>query len=105
MSCLARPPVFAQSAQSLNEDRVAAIQQRLEGKQQRSAELRQAYLSSIVQRAGNEIRKVEEIAFINSMMDQDRKLMLKQKLEEGESRRQERLSGILQQQAKAQVGG
>lgn len=49
--------------------------------------------------------QVEEIAFINSMMESDRKLVLQQKLEESQMRRRERLAAILQQQAKAQACG
>ncbi|KAL6761381.1 hypothetical protein V8C86DRAFT_2536804, partial [Haematococcus lacustris] len=60
---------------------------RMEEKIARSEALRHARLAAVVQRAGEEARKVAEVAFINQMQEEDRKLSLQQKLEEGSARR------------------
>jgi hypothetical protein len=60
------------------------MQQQWEGKHARSAELRQQHMASVVQKAADETRKVEEVAFINQLLGQDRKLCLQQKHEDGE---------------------
>ncbi|GAX74408.1 hypothetical protein CEUSTIGMA_g1856.t1 [Chlamydomonas eustigma] len=79
-----------EAVKSMMEERVEQIQQKFEEKIARSAELRQQHLASIVQKAGEEGRKVAEVAFINQLTDEDKKIVLQMKLEEGEARRRER---------------
>jgi hypothetical protein len=62
---------------------LAAKQAALTAKQQRSERLRVAHLASVAHRAGDEVRKVAEVAFINVLTSEDRKLSLQQRLEGG----------------------
>ena len=62
-------------------ERKAAAEQQMAQRQRRSQALRQAHLTEIRQKAGDETKKVHEVQFINSLQNQDRKLCLKQRLE------------------------
>ena len=76
----------------LQEERTEQIAVRHEERMGRSCALRQAHLAGIVARAGDEGRKVAEVAFINALQADDKKLSLQQKLEDGgwEGRREGR---------------
>ncbi|GFH13964.1 uncharacterized protein HaLaN_09933, partial [Haematococcus lacustris] len=74
--CLWRHPRAQESSEKDEERR------RMKEKIARSEALRHARLAAVVQRAGEEARKVAEVAFINQMQEEDRKLSLQQKLEE-----------------------
>ncbi|KAG1677141.1 hypothetical protein FOA52_000947 [Chlamydomonas sp. UWO 241] len=88
-----------EDAKSMQEERGQAmstqLQSRFDDKIARSTELRQQHIAGIVQKAGEERRKVAEVAFINRLEEEDRKLALLQKLEEGEARRQALLEEVL----------
>ena len=56
---------------------------RFEERIARSEQLRLAHLAAVVQRANDEARKVAEVAFINQLLEEDKKLSLLQKLKEG----------------------
>ncbi len=88
LSCVTTPPCTATSTAQEGRGRPAeAALQDLQGRQVRSAELRQARLQGIVRAAADESRKVEEIAFINQLRGgfdaEERKLQLQLRLDEG----------------------
>jgi len=62
----------------------AAAAKAIENKYQQSELRRAAYIKAIRAKANDEIRKVEEVAFINSLNNEGRKADLQQRLEEGE---------------------
>ncbi|CAL9770218.1 unnamed protein product [Musa acuminata subsp. burmannicoides] len=61
---------------------------------QRSEYLHEAYLAKVVKKAGDESSKVNEVRFITSLNEQNKKLMLHQKLHDSEMRRAEKLQVI-----------
>ncbi|RWW34631.1 hypothetical protein GW17_00000589 [Ensete ventricosum] len=61
---------------------------------QRSEYLHEAYLAKVVKKAGDESSKVNEVRFITSLNEQNKKLMLRQKLHDSEVRRAEKLQVI-----------
>ncbi|CAL9099151.1 unnamed protein product [Musa textilis] len=61
---------------------------------QRSEYLHEAYLAKVVKKAGDESSKVNEVRFITSLNEQNKKLMLRQKLHDSEMRRAEKLQVI-----------
>ncbi|KAG9439325.1 hypothetical protein H6P81_019490 [Aristolochia fimbriata] len=61
---------------------------------QRSESRHEAHLAQVVKRAGDESSKVNEVRFITSLNEENKKLMLKQKLQDSELRRAEKLQGI-----------
>ncbi|RWW82116.1 hypothetical protein BHE74_00009433 [Ensete ventricosum] len=61
---------------------------------QRSEYLHEAYLAKVVRKAGDESSKVNEVRFITSLNEQNKKLMLRQKLHDSEVRRAEKLQVI-----------
>ncbi|KXZ55637.1 hypothetical protein GPECTOR_2g1187 [Gonium pectorale] len=93
---LAQAAQSRQTAKSVMEERAGAIAARVEEKFARSAELRQAHLAGRVMKAVEETKKVAEVAFINQMLEQDKKLALQEKLEEGEIRRRQALEALQQ---------
>ncbi|XP_008792749.2 S phase cyclin A-associated protein in the endoplasmic reticulum-like isoform X1 [Phoenix dactylifera] len=58
---------------------------------QRSGSRHEAYLAQVVKRAGDESSKVNEVRFITSLNEENKKLMLRQKLQDSEMRRAEKL--------------
>lgn len=60
-------------------------------RQQRSESRHEAYLAQVVKRAGDESSKVNEVRFITSLNEENKKLMLRQKLHDSEMRRAEKL--------------
>ncbi|XP_010258153.1 PREDICTED: uncharacterized protein LOC104598005 [Nelumbo nucifera] len=60
-------------------------------RQQRSESRHEAYLAQVVRRAGDESSKVNEVRFITSLNEENKKLMLRQKLHDSELRRAEKL--------------
>ncbi|KAI4335932.1 hypothetical protein L6164_014527 [Bauhinia variegata] len=61
---------------------------------QRSESRHEAFLAQVVKRAGDESSKVNEVRFITSLNEENKKLMLRQKLHESELRRAEKLQVI-----------
>ncbi|EXC11028.1 hypothetical protein L484_015248 [Morus notabilis] len=60
-------------------------------RQQRSESRHEAFLAQVVKRAGDESSKVNEVRFITSLNEENKKLMLRQKLHDSELRRAEKL--------------
>ncbi|KAJ0105767.1 hypothetical protein Patl1_18833 [Pistacia atlantica] len=58
---------------------------------QRSELRHEAFLAQVVRRAGDESSKVNEVRFITSLNEENKKLMLRQKLHDSELRRAEKL--------------
>ncbi|KAG1341990.1 S phase cyclin A-associated protein in the endoplasmic reticulum-like [Cocos nucifera] len=58
---------------------------------QRSETRHEAYLAQVAKRAGDESSKVNEVRFITSLNEENKKLMLRQKLQDSEMRRAEKL--------------
>ncbi|KAL2461972.1 Uncharacterized protein Adt_45392 [Abeliophyllum distichum] len=58
---------------------------------QRSESRHEAYLAKVVRRAGDESSKVNEVRFITSLNEENKKLILRQKLQDSELRRAEKL--------------
>ncbi|CAI8584769.1 unnamed protein product [Vicia faba] len=65
---------------------------------QRSESRHEAFLAQVAKRAGDESSKVNEIRFITSLNDGNKKLILRQKLHESELRRAEKLQVIKSKQ-------
>ncbi|KAF8399559.1 hypothetical protein HHK36_015426 [Tetracentron sinense] len=61
---------------------------------QRSESRHEAFLAQVVRRAGDESSKVNEVRFITSLNEENKKLMLRQKLHDSELRRAEKLQVI-----------
>lgn len=58
---------------------------------QRSESRHEAFLAQVVRRAGDESSKVNEVRFITSLNEENKKLILRQKLQDSEMRRAEKL--------------
>ncbi|XP_073227045.1 uncharacterized protein [Cicer arietinum] len=65
---------------------------------QRSESRHEAFLAQVAKRAGDESSKVNEIRFITSLNEENKKLILRQKLHESELRRAEKLQVIKSKQ-------
>ncbi|MCH88963.1 hypothetical protein A2U01_0009856, partial [Trifolium medium] len=65
---------------------------------QRSESRHEAFIAQVAKRAGDESSKVNEIRFITSLNDENKKLILRQKLHESELRRAEKLQVIKSKQ-------
>ncbi|KAL5987293.1 hypothetical protein ACLOJK_038457 [Asimina triloba] len=65
---------------------------------QRSESRHEAYLAQVAKRAGDESSKVNEVRFITSLNEENKKLMLRQKLQDSELRRAEKLQVIKSKQ-------
>ncbi|KAF3437573.1 hypothetical protein FNV43_RR20329 [Rhamnella rubrinervis] len=61
---------------------------------QRSESRHEAFLAQVVRRAGDESSKVNEVRFITSLNEENKKLILRQKLHDSELRRAEKLQVI-----------
>eukprot|EP00899_Mesostigma_viride_P016577 jgi/Mesvir1/24920/Mv16903-RA.2 len=81
--------------QALQEMRV---RQAIREKEARSGARHEAHLASISRKAGLESTKVSEVHFITSLVNENKKLSLQQKLEDGEARRLEQLAALRQRQ-------
>lgn len=67
------------------------LRQIMHARHQRSELRHEAYLAQVVRRAGDESSKVNEVRFITSLNEENKKLMLRQKLHDSELRRAEKL--------------
>nr|KYP55467.1 S phase cyclin A-associated protein in the endoplasmic reticulum [Cajanus cajan] len=65
---------------------------------QRSESRHEAFLAQVAKRAGDESSKVNEVRFITSLNEENKKLMLRQKLHESELRRAEKLQVLKSKQ-------
>ncbi|KAG2679356.1 hypothetical protein I3843_11G048500 [Carya illinoinensis] len=63
-------------------------------RQQRGESRHEAFLAQVVKRAGDESSKVNEVRFITSLNEENKKLILRQKLHDSELRRAEKLQVI-----------
>ncbi|CAA0825819.1 Unknown protein [Striga hermonthica] len=61
---------------------------------QKSESRHEAYLAQVVRRAGDESSKVNEVRFITSLNEENKKLILRKKLQDSELRRAEKLQVI-----------
>ncbi|KAE8727089.1 Detected protein of unknown function [Hibiscus syriacus] len=71
--------------------RTMKLREGMYSRQQRSESRHQAFLAEVVRRAGDESSKVNEVRFITSLNEENKKLMLRQKLQDSELRRAEKL--------------
>ncbi|KAF4352596.1 hypothetical protein F8388_016293 [Cannabis sativa] len=67
------------------------LREGMHARQQRSVSRHEAFLAQVVKRAGDESSKVNEVRFITSLNEENKKLMLRQKLHDSELRRAEKL--------------
>nr|CAD1837907.1 unnamed protein product [Ananas comosus var. bracteatus] len=66
----------------------------MNARHQRSESRHEAYLAQVVKRAGDESSKVNEVRFITSLNEENKKLILRQKLLDSQMRRAEKLQVI-----------
>ncbi|XVF50040.1 hypothetical protein PTKIN_Ptkin04bG0063100 [Pterospermum kingtungense] len=71
--------------------RTMKLREGMYARQQRSESRHEAFLAEVVRRAGDESSKVNEVRFITSLNEENKKLMLRQKLQDSELRRAEKL--------------
>ncbi|CAN1137955.1 S phase cyclin A-associated protein in the endoplasmic reticulum [Linum perenne] len=71
--------------------RTMKLREGMHARHQRSESRHEAYLAQVARRAGDESSKVNEVRFITSMNEENKKLMLRQKLHDSELRRAEKL--------------
>ncbi|WOL01711.1 hypothetical protein Cni_G10428 [Canna indica] len=74
--------------------RSSKLREVMYARHQRSESLHEAHLAKVVRKAGDESSKVNEVRFITSLNEQNKKLMLHQKLHDSEMRRAEKLQVI-----------
>lgn len=67
------------------------LREGMNARHQRSESRHEAYLAQVARRAGDESSKVNEVRFITSLNEENKKLMLRQKLHDSELRRAEKL--------------
>lgn len=70
------------------------LRERMHARHQRSESRHEAYLAQVARRAGDESSKVNEVRFITSLNEENKKLILRQKLHDSEVRRAEKLQVI-----------
>lgn len=70
------------------------LREGMHARQQRSESRHEAHLAQVARRAGDESSKVNEVRFITSMNEENKKLILRQKLNDSETRRAEKLQII-----------
>ncbi|CAM8943603.1 unnamed protein product [Rhodiola kirilowii] len=75
-------------------DRSTKLREVLHARHQRSVSRHEAHLAQVVRRAGDESSKVNEVRFITSLNEENKKLVLRQKLHDSEIRRAEKLQVI-----------
>ncbi|XVF08971.1 hypothetical protein REPUB_Repub07fG0050400 [Reevesia pubescens] len=71
--------------------RTMKLREGMYARQQRSESRHEAFLAKVVRRAGDESSKVNEVRFITSLNEENKKLILRQKLQDSELRRAEKL--------------
>ncbi|OMO52999.1 hypothetical protein COLO4_36885 [Corchorus olitorius] len=71
--------------------RAMKLREGMYARQQRSESRHEAFLAEVVRRAGDESSKVNEVRFITSLNEENKKLILRQKLQDSELRRAEKL--------------
>jgi hypothetical protein len=64
----------------------------MDERHEKAEQLHEAHVQAILTKAGKETQKVKEVRFINAMMENNRHLDLKEKLEDRELRRESQLS-------------
>ncbi|PKA59874.1 hypothetical protein AXF42_Ash015932 [Apostasia shenzhenica] len=74
--------------------RSSKLREGLNARHQRSESRHEAYLAQVVKRAGDESSKVNEVRFITSLNEENKKLILRQKLHDSELRRAEKIQII-----------
>ncbi|KAF2312836.1 hypothetical protein GH714_040886 [Hevea brasiliensis] len=74
--------------------RTMKLREGMYARHQRSESRHEAFLAQVVRRAGDESSKVNEVRFITSLNEENKKLMLRQKLHDSELRRAEKLQVI-----------
>lgn len=74
--------------------RNSKLREVMSARHQRSEFLHGAHLAKVVRKAGDETSKVNEVRFITSLNEQNKKLILRQKLHDSEVRRAEKLQII-----------
>lgn len=79
-------------------DRHMKLREGMYARHQRSESRHEAFLAQVVKRAGDESSKVNEVRFITSLNEENKKLMLRQKLHESELRRAEKLQVLKSKQ-------
>ncbi|OVA00752.1 hypothetical protein BVC80_9083g41 [Macleaya cordata] len=78
--------------------RTMKLREGMHARHQRGESRHEAYLAQVVRRAGDESSKVNEVRFITSLNEENKKLMLRQKLQDSELRRAEKLQIIKSKQ-------
>ncbi|WCJ35880.1 S phase cyclin A-associated protein in the endoplasmic reticulum [Euphorbia peplus] len=74
--------------------RTLKLREGMYARQQRSVSRHEAFLAQVVRRAGDESSKVNEVRFITSLNEENKKLILRQKHHDSELRRAEKLQVI-----------
>ncbi|EEF47803.1 uncharacterized protein LOC8284472 [Ricinus communis] len=74
--------------------RTMKLREGMYARHQRSESRHEAFLAQVVRRAGDESSKVNEVRFITSLNEENKKLILRQKLQDSELRRAEKLQVI-----------
>ncbi|GFZ17047.1 hypothetical protein Acr_26g0003170 [Actinidia rufa] len=74
--------------------RSTKLREGMHARHQRGESRHEAFLAQVVKRAGDESSKVNEVRFITSLNEENKKLMLRQKLHDSELRRAEKLQVI-----------
>lgn len=74
--------------------RTMKLREGMYARHQRSESRHEAFLAQVARRAGDESSKVNEVRFITSLNEENKKLMLRQKLHDSELRRAEKLQVI-----------
>ncbi|KAJ4841440.1 hypothetical protein Tsubulata_009084 [Turnera subulata] len=74
--------------------RTMKLREGMYARHQRSESRHEAFLAQVVRRAGDESSKVNEVRFITSLNEENKKLMLRQKHHDSELRRAEKLQVI-----------
>lgn len=70
------------------------LREGMHARHQRGESRHEAFLAQVVKRAGDESSKVNEVRFITSLIEENKKLILQQKLHDSELRRAEKLQVI-----------
>uniref|UniRef100_A0A0E0DZL0 S phase cyclin A-associated protein in the endoplasmic reticulum N-terminal domain-containing protein n=1 Tax=Oryza meridionalis TaxID=40149 RepID=A0A0E0DZL0_9ORYZ len=71
--------------------RSSKLREVMNARHQRSESRHEAYLAQVAKRAGDESTKVNEVRFITSLNEENKKFLLRQKLHDSEMRRAEKL--------------
>lgn len=79
-------------------DRSMKLREVMHARHQRSVSRHEAHLAQVVRKAGDESSKVNEVRFITSLNEENKKFVLRQKLHDSEIRRAEKLQVIKSKQ-------